>query len=446
MNNYSNQLKKLGLEVPSILLPKGNDLRKWPVIACDQFTQDREYWENVKKIIDGAPSTLNLIFPEVFLSDSDAADRIDNIHSAMKRYLQEKIFSEPKRGFIYVERDTPFNKKRRGLIAAIDLEQYNWTSSSKPLIRCTEGTVADRLPPRMDIRRGAPLELPHVLLLIDDDTDSFLPSLGERVKNRAPCYNTQLMMDSGNVTGWLLDTEDDYLFIMKKLEELYSRSINRYNEGFAAEGKTPFLFAAGDGNHSLAAAKCIWEEYKAKYGSQGTEMSHPCRYALVEIENIYDPAIQFEPIHRLVFDIGFDDTVSLLSLLPDFTCRPVKDRAELLQLFESSSASNRFGVISDSRYALIETSAAGIATACLQPLLDKYTEGRNQLIDYIHDERELFRLAADRNRPASGILLPPVQKSGLFKTVKRLGPLPRKSFSMGHSSEKRFYLECREIF
>jgi len=428
-------------------------MRKWPVIACDQFTQDRDYWEKAKAAVADAPSTLNLIFPEVFLSDSDAAQRITDIHSTMKRYLAQGVFTAPKQGFIYIERDTPYQKKRRGLIAAVDLEQYEWKPEARPLIRCTEGTVAERLPPRMDIRRGAPLELPHVLLLIDDETDSLLPALGELAKKTAPVYSTPLMMDSGSVSGWFLDaqTSEAMTFIAEKLEELYRRSVGRYNAD--GSGK-PFLFAVGDGNHSLAAAKGIWEEYKAAR-STGELPEHPCRYALVEIENIYDPAIQFEPIHRLVFGAGFDKIVSILSALPDFSCRPVKDAEELARLCKKpsvQSAANCFGIISEGRYALIETSATGIATACLQPLLDRYAGDNPQLIDYIHDEDELFRLSgADGQKSASGgqaagILLPPVQKSGLFETVARLGPLPRKSFSMGHSCEKRFYLECRGLF
>ncbi|MDR0486615.1 MAG: DUF1015 domain-containing protein [Treponema sp.] len=427
----------LGLEIPEILLPAGGDLQKWPVIACDQFTQDRDYWQRAKSLTAGSPSTLNLIFPEVYLSDDGASQRITDIHSNMNRYLKEGVLGEPVRGFVYIERDTPFQKKRRGLAATVDLEQYDWRPDTRPLIRCTEGTVADRLPPRMEIRRGAPLELPHVLLLIDDDTNSLLPALGERVKKDTPLYRTELMMESGNVTGWLINTEDDYAFIAEKLEELRRRSVSRY-----VDTGQPFLFAAGDGNHSLAAAKGIWEEYKASHPGI-TE--HPCRYALVEIENIYDPAIQFEPIHRLVFGIGFDETVSLLSELPGFSCRPVKSAEELTRLCTEDSAANSFGVISQSRYALIETSDAGIATACLQPLLDCYVKGKSLSVDYIHDTEELFRLAATDGKTA-GILLPPVQKAFLFETTARLGPLPRKSFSMGHSCEKRFYLECRKLF
>ena len=458
--NISQEIKIPGIEIPSLLLPKPEYLQKWPVIACDQFTQDRDYWERAKTITDGAPSTLNLIFPEVFLADDDAEKRITAIHSAMKTYLQDGIFAQPLNGFIYIERDTPYQKKRRGLVAAIDLEQYDWHPDARPLIRSTEGTVPERLPPRMDIRRGAPLELPHVLLLIDDDEDSLLPGLGERVKNSDPYYSTQLMMDSGTVTGWFVNTsaDDNLTFIYEKLDKLYKRSFNRYGDNVSTENK-PFLFAVGDGNHSLAAAKGIWEEVKKELKSKGLKsnglksdsdyLSHPCRYALVEIENIYDPAIQFEPIHRLVFDIGYDDIIALLSKLPDFKSSSVSSIEELSRLCsEAQQASNRFGVISQGRYALIETSFAGISTACLQPLLDEFAthsvRANPQLIDYIHDEKELLRLVPDTEQRAA-ILLPPVQKSGLFQTVARSGPLPRKSFSMGHSCEKRFYLECREL-
>ena len=442
MNNIRQKLNALGVEIPSILLPhntqsaSADDLSKWAVIACDQFTQDREYWEKVKKAAGDAPSTLNMIFPEIFLSDDGAQEKIKDIHSTMKRYLQDGVFAEPMQGFIYIERDTPYQKKRRGLVAAIDLEKYDWHPQARPLIRCTEGTVEERLPPRMDIRRGAPLELPHVLLLIDDNKESLLPQLGEKVKNSKPIYDTKLMLDSGNIKGWFLNSESDFNFIAEKLDELFKHSTSRY------EGGNPFLFAVGDGNHSLAAARGIWQEYKAAH--PGNELpEHPCRYALVEIENIYDPAIEFEPIHRVVFDINYDGIINLLSLLPDFSCRSVNSAEELSRLVVNSSAPNCFGIICEGRFALVETSASGIATACLQPLLDKYAKTQPQLIDYIHGEDEVFKVASKGG--AAGVLLPPVRKSGLFETVGRLGPLPRKSFSMGHSVEKRFYLEARSL-
>jgi len=460
------RLNAIGVEIPSILLSKTASSTAWPVIACDQFTQDRDYWKKAKETAGNAPSALNLIIPEVFLSDEDVTQRITDIHSTMKKYLGSGVFNDPMQGFMYIERDTPYRKKRRGLVAAIDLEQYEWNPNARPLIRSTEGTVAERLPARMDVRRGAPLELPHVLLLIDDDsaegddsakgddTNSLLSTLGEKIKNVSPVYSTPLMMNSGSVTGWFINNENDLAFIAEKLNVLFQRSVTRY------EGNKPFLFAVGDGNHSLAAAKGIWDEIKAAHSGNGLP-DHPCRYALVEIENIYDAAIQFEPIHRLVFDIGYDDTIKLLSELPDFSCRSVNDTSELSKAVSQPSsgnrAGNRFGLISEGRYALIETSACGIATACLQPLLDRYAKDNPLLIDYIHDEAEVLRLAGLTakgsltaqgclsERRAAGILLPPVQKSGLFETVARLGPLPRKSFSMGHSVEKRFYLEARGI-
>jgi len=435
----------LGIDVPSILLPKpAFDMKKWPIIACDQFTQDFDYWEKVKKITGKDPSTLNLIFPEIYLPEGNAKARIADIHTTMIRYLIEGVFAEPRQGFIYIERDTPYQKKRRGLIAAVDLEQYEWKPEARPLIRCTEGTVADRLPPRMDIRRGAPLELPHVLLLIDDEGDTLLSALGEPAKNSAPVYDTPLMMDSGKITGWFLEAREGQSspaldLIVEKLDALYKLSISRYDGN-----NSPFLFAVGDGNHSLASAKGIWEEYKQ---ANPGEPFHPCRYALVEIENIYDPAIQFEPIHRVVFDAGADEIASILSPLPDFSRRSVDNAKELVRLCANPSAANCFGIISGGRYELIETSAVGISTACLQPLLDGAQLNKKPLnIDYIHGEEEVFRLAEDKKRLCAGILLPPVQKSGLFETVARLGPLPRKSFSMGHSCEKRFYLECRGLF
>ena len=457
----------LGLVIPEIMLPRG-DLRKWAVIACDQFTQDRDYWEKVKNAAAGAPSTLNLIFPEVFLPDGDSR-RISDIHETMTRYLEGGIFAGARRGCVYLERDTPFQRGRRGLIAAVDLEQYDWTPSARLLIRSTEGTVPERLPPRMDIRRGAPLETSHVLLLIDDETESFLPALGERAKKAPPVYQTGLMMDSGSVSGWFLDNEEDWAFLAGGLEELVRRALTRYvpaGQGAGApagggNGGAPFLFATGDGNHSLAAAKGVWEEYKKVHGGSngGALPEHPCRYALVEIENLYDPAITFEPIHRVIFGINFDEGLSLLAGLPGFSSREVSGREELIRLTAEPCAGNRFGIVAckavsggvfGNRYALIETSAGGIATAELQPLLDRHLEqaakgGMPLSIDYIHGGEELFRLASASGQTV-GILLPPVKKAGLFETVARSGPLPRKSFSMGEAVEKRFYLECRRLF
>ena len=442
MKNIEEKLEKLGIAVPEILLPAGADLEKWAVIACDQFTHDRSYWEKVKINTQGSPSTGDMILPEIYIHDSDCAFRIAGIHKTMRSYLDAGVFNKSLRGFIYIERETPYNLCRRGLVAAIDLEQYDWQPQARPLIRATEGTVTERLPVRMEIRRDALLEIPHVLLMINDDTDSFLKELGERAKKTMPVYQGKLMFNSGSVKGWFVD-EENWPFLASKLEELAARAPS---EKTLAE--KPFLFAVGDGNHSLAGAKGIWEEYKqnalAKTGSYNP--CHPFRYALVEIENIHDPAIQFEPIHRVIYGIDMKQTVDLLSALPDFSSRNIKERKELVKLTGEKIKGNRFGIIYGSSYLLIETSASGVSAACLQPLLDKAIASDNLLsIDYIHGEEELFSLASSTGKKTCGILLPPVRKTGFFKTIDRIGPLPKKSFSMGEACEKRFYIECRKL-
>jgi len=456
MADIQKRLEKVGIAIPEILLPRA-ELKQWAVIACDQFTQDRAYWKKAAEIAEGSPSSLDLIFPEAFLDEENRAGRIEGIHKSMRNYLDNGIFNAPRRGFVYLERDTPFNRGRKGLVAAVDLEQYSWLPEARPLIRSTEGTVEERLPPRMAIRRDAPVETPHILLLIDDKTNSLLAGLGERARKAAPVYQGELMMDSGGISGWFLDSEDDFAFLAEKLEELARRALTRYETGHVASvaqpasDSQPFLFAVGDGNHSLASAKEIWEEYKKANGAA----AHPCRYALVEIENIYDPAIKFEPIHRVVFGLGFEEALDMLSALPGFSSRMIGTAEELVRLTREPVKGNRFGIVSKNTssrdcYALVETEAGGLSTAFLQPLLDNdVNDSEGALsIDYIHGEDELFRLAHDHDsgKPVTGILLPPVQKAGFFETVAQNGPLPRKSFSMGEACEKRFYIECRRLF
>jgi hypothetical protein len=477
MKDITLRLGRLGLKVPEILIPAaGADLQKWAVIACDQYTQDRGYWERAAEFAGDAPSALKLVFPEVYLDDGDRSRRVEGIHRTMDAWLGEGIFAPPREGCVYVERSTPFHPRRRGLVIALDLEQYDWTPGSRPLIRATEGTVPERLPPRMDIRRGASLEIPHILILIDDDGDTLLPELGRRAARGAPAYRSPLMLGGGEISGWFLDAEDDLAFLAGALEGLKRRAADRY--GVRDSGL--FLYAVGDGNHSLAAAREIWLECKkagegkpaaglstpAKGGS--AEPSPAARWALVEMENLYDPGIQFEPIHRVLFGVDFDGALDILSSLPGFSRRiidggsPGADKDELIRLVgDGEAAKTRMGLVSGGRRALVETEAPGLATACLQPLLDGWLARQasgtaadagngagtgRPFVDYIHGTEELFRLAEDPEKPAAGILLPPVKKSGLFETVARTGPLPRKSFSMGESIEKRYYLECRRLF
>ncbi|MCL2381618.1 MAG: DUF1015 domain-containing protein [Treponema sp.] len=428
MNDIHTRLAALGVGIPEILLPhSGIDLSKWAVIACDQFTQDIQYWEQVKNTVAGAPSCLNLIFPEAYLEAAglkdgkDRAARVRGIRDCMDAYIKGDTFAPPRRCCVYLERATSHNPKRRGLVLSLDLERYDWAPESRPLIRSTEGTVTERLPPRIEIRRGAPLELPHILILIDDEEDRLIPSIGEIAGKGAPLYKTPLMMGSGAVSGWAADTEDAWRLLADGLQALAEKADRRY--GTSCE--QPFLFAVGDGNHSLATAKAVWEEYKKAHAGEEGLLQHPARWALVEIENIYDPGISFEPIHRVIFGIGEKELLEALSAVPGITCQP--------------------GAVSNT--IRIESLSPGIVTAALQPFLDSFVAARGFSMDYIHGESEVQRITATAHAGAAvGLILPPVRKDGFFKTVARHGPLPRKSFSMGEAEEKRFYLECRKLF
>jgi hypothetical protein len=354
------------------------------------------------------------------------------------------------------------DNKRRGLILAIDLDEYDWAPEARPLIRATEGTVRERLPPRMKIRRKAPLEISHVLLLIDDEEDTLIPSLAKEAMKNPPLYNTTLRMDSGSVAGWALNTEAAWVKLAEGLENLAQKAATRYGteDKGRHNNRQPFLFAVGDGNHSLATAKGIWEEYKAANPSEPGLADHPCRYAMVELENLHDPGISFKPIHRVLFDAEPGAILELLSRLPGFSSEAFKgNKGDFMRAIEepldNPGEKSYFGLVSQTEQhgkrnvdlTLIKTDVQGIAAASLQPLLDDLISrsGDTISIDYIHGEGELIRIVSDSSRRAAGIILPPVQKHGFFKTIAQHGPLPRKSFSMGEAVEKRFYLECRRL-
>jgi hypothetical protein len=449
MNEAEKRLAALGLAVPEILIPAGGvDLEKWAVIACDQFTQDKSYWEAVKAEAGDAPSCVNLILPELWLEEPG---RIGAIRRTMGEYLDQGVFAPPRRCCVYIERSTPRHPCRRGLVIAVDLEQYDWKAGAGTLVRATEGVIQERLPLRMEIRRGASLETPHILLLIDDEDDGILPALGKAAKKQPPLYETPLMMKAGAVRGWALEAEDDFAVLAAGLERLAQKAAGRYG----VHDPAPFLYAAGDGNHSLAAAKAVWDEYKASGGSGEGAENHPARRVLVEIENIYDEGIVFEPIHRVIFGAAGADLLAALSVLPGFSVKTagqnrLSARQELLAFVNDPAAKgNRYGLAAAAggvpAFSLIETDTAGIATVELQPLLDEFVRQGGFSIDFIHGEEAVLRLVSDPQRPAAGLILPPVKKDGLFKTAAA-GPLPRKSFSMGEAPEKRFYLECRRLF
>jgi uncharacterized protein (DUF1015 family) len=426
---YTNRFASFGITVPEILVPRpGIDLESWSVIACDQYTQDRAYWEQAEEARRGKPSALSLILPEVYLEDDgaegqpSAADRITAIHAAMNRCLAEGVFAPPLTGMVYLERTTVYGRKRAGLLTAIDLEAYDWKPGSKALIRATEATVPARLPPRMNIRRGAGLELPHVMLLVNDPEQRLVETAGRFAKaasgggqSAAPLYDTDLMPNAGHVTGWQVAGDAACHAFAEALGCLAA-------ENTSQEGDV-FLFAVGDGNHSLASAKAVWEEYKVHATARGMRPAelagHPARYALVEIVNIYDGGLTFEPIHRVVFNAG-------ITRLSGALAKELEVRREgegLLRVMPKSQE---------------------LAVSILQPLLDSFLASHPECsIDYIHGEKDVRHLAEKPG--AVGIILPPVAKDSFFSTIAVRGTLPRKSFSMGEASEKRFYLECRKI-
>ena len=444
------KLEDFGMKVPEILLPAKIDLSKWSVIACDQYTQDLDYWKKAEATAAGNPSTLNLILPEVYLNSPDKPERIKKIRQTMQDYLGNGVFAPPRSCMIYIERKTAFGRTRCGLVAQIDLETYEWKPFSKANIRATEATIIERIPPRMEIRRGAPLELPHIMLLVDDKDDLLVGGAGAAVKAKAPVYEGQLMCNGGSITGWAVESESEIQKVTQAVDTIAEK--NR-----AADGST-FLFAVGDGNHSLATAKAVWDEYKEKLVAQGAGESEltacPVRYALVEIVNIYDKGLTFEPIHRVIFNSNVEALIQHLAKQLDGTVKETANAAELEAAVKASQADFGFAYRQNGngaqKYVLLKTGIKELAVARLQPEIDSFlkeaasSSGAAPEIDYIHGSEETLKLGEREN--AVGILLPPIAKDSFFETINGRGPLPRKSFSMGEADEKRFYLECRKLF
>ena len=435
-----------GVAVPKILLPKKIDLQKWAVIACDQYTQDRAYWKKAADIAGNEPSTLNLIFPEVYLADADKDERIGKIKQTMRDYLAGDVFAEPQEAFIYIERKTAYGRTRKGLVVAVDLDTYEWKPFSKALIRATEATVPERIPPRMKIRNGAPLELPHIMLLADDPADALVGKTGALVKGNAPVYDGDLQQKSGHITGWAVNDEKAFVHVAAALDDIAKKGTDK-------DGNV-FLFAVGDGNHSLATAKAVWDEHKKTLQAEGktdAEINEsPVRYALVEIVNIYDAGLTFEPIHRVVFKANNEKLLASLAQKLDGKVQTVTSAQELEKLVaDATSGGARYGFITTNAgkttYTLLQTAITDLAIASLQPALDEFIKAHTDIeIDYIHGTDETVELGSKDGQ--MGILLPPIAKDSFFATINGRGPLPRKSFSMGEASEKRFYVEARRLF
>jgi len=434
-------ISDIGIQIPTVYLPKpGVDLKKWAVIACDQFTSEPEYWHQVEKIVGEAPSTLNLTFPEVYLEKPSSTERIQNIQSAMRKYLDAGTL-QPREGLIYVER-TVAGKMRKGLLLALDLERYDYTKGSSSLIRATEGTIVERLPPRMKIREGAALELPHILVLIDDPERSVIEPLHASKSKLEKLYDFDLMLASGHLAGYAVSAEFENKVVaalrgLAKPETFASK--------YGIDSKSPvLLFAMGDGNHSLATAKAIWEKIKPQVG-----MDHPARYALVEIENVHDDSLEFEPIHRALFSLKQDLFTALQSSFSaNFKYTPVANADEMVKAVDKAHGSNQvIGLVGGGKgFGVIEIAhpSSNLPVGTLQSFLDPFLkEGGAEKIDYVHGRDVVVRLGSQPGN--AGFYLPGMSKSDLFKTVILDGALPRKTFSMGEAREKRFYMEARKI-
>ncbi len=441
-----------------IMLPNESvDMTRWSVIACDQYTSEPEYWEKVKEIAGDGPSALSMIFPEVYLEDEDKEERLKSIHQAMRDYQDRGIFRELKQAMIYVRRINSSGNLQEGLVGAIDLECYDYKTGSKSLVRATEATVPGRLPPRVKIRENADLELPHVIMLIDDPEKTVIEPLGCMRKDMEKIYDFDLMLGGGHVSGYLLDKEaqDKVLSGLKMLADPAC-----YRKRYKTDSDHPMVYAVGDGNHSLASAKVCYEKLKAE--NPDLDLSdHPARYALVELVNLHSPSLDFEPIYRIVTRVDpvhmLGEMTRALDLRPFGTERSVdkaKTSCPLPGLKEGQKRDRKSqhieviyqpeaGQAVRREQYCIGRPLSDISVGSLQTFLDDYTSRSGGRIDYIHGEDAL--LALSDKEDSIGFLLPAMHKNELFPAVIADGALPRKTFSMGHAGDKRYYTECRKI-
>ena len=422
-------LMGLAFRNADILLPKkGTDLAKWSVIACDQFTSEPDYWDAVEKTAGDAPSTYNLILPEAYLGAPDAGARLESISAHMREYLDAGVFEEYKDAMVYVERTDSRGRLRTGIVGAIDLEQYDYRKGSSSPVRATEATVLERIPPRVQIRKNAAIESPHIMILIDDRENTVIEPLAGR--DLPLLYDFDLMQDGGHLKGWLLG-EKEQKEILGALLALADPE--HFEKLYGLKDEPVLLFAMGDGNHSLATAKECWEQLKAEH--PGEDLSdHPARYALAEIVNLHSLALRFQPIHRIVTQTDPEGLMAYLT-----------DALGLRETGSEPSAGQFFRIVRQDGGACYEITkpTSNLAVGSLQAALDGYLAAHEGKIDYIHGTGALEKLAAQEG--TIGFFVPAMAKEDLFPTVIRDGALPRKTFSMGHARDKRYYMECRKI-
>ncbi len=403
-----------GIVATNILLPKTEDFKAWACIACDQFTSEKEYWEELAKAVAGKRTTLDLTLPEIYLEDNPE-NRISKINKNIKNYLSDGVFRALEKGFVLTIRKTPYVERRIGLVGAIDLEKYEYSAKSDSLIRATEGTIEERIPPRLKIRKDADVEFPHVMVLFDDEKRQITEPLYENRTSFEKLYDFDLNMNGGHIEGYFIS---DYNGIIDKFNALLEK--DRLTKKYGREDK--FQFAVGDGNHSLATAKTHWENVKKNLTEKDKE-SHPARYALVEFVNIYDEGIYFEPIFRYVYGIDKQKFLKGLKTVDGGVMRVYADGKLDMQ---------------NTANALPE----GIRA--VDAYIKQFISENGGAVDYVHGESNLFKLVDDA-KDAVGILFEKLDKGDLFKYVSKNGAFPRKTFSMGEGVEKRYYLEGRRI-
>lgn len=443
----NTDFNKIALKLPKIYLPsKEADLKKWSVIACDQYTSQPEYWEKTADFIGERPSALNIILPEVFLGSQREALIIENIHSSMNIYLQNNTLEKHGPGIFMCERTISTGKKRKGIICCLDLEHYDYSKNSKSLIRPTEGTIVDRIPPRIKVRQKASLETPHIMVLIDDPEKKVIEPLF-KLEDKKKLYDFELMNNSGRLAGFMTDNEK---IIKNMTNSLYSLlEENSYCSKYSLESaKDPLLYAMGDGNHSFATARAFWEQLKNENKDNDAIMDHPARWALVEIVNIHDESIEFEPIHRALFNIEPETVLEQLKSF--FNKRGSKASFIQTDSFEEIKKSHEniheipFCHSKGKGILKIESPLKNLAAGDLEDGLKYIAEINPSIkIDYIHGRNHLKELS--EKKESLGFLLPCIPKNSFFKTIIKDGAFPRKTFSMGEADDKRFYMECRKI-
>ena len=416
-------ISELGFAVPDILIPqKGTDLEKWAVIACDQYTSEPDYWKNAENEAGNAPSALNLVLPEVYLGKDEEAKKLESIAKTATEYLNNGVLESLGTGFILTDRSTSLHPSRKGLMAAIDLEGYSFEPGNKNICRATEGTVLSRIPPRIRIRANSPLELPHIMILIDDPKGITIEkAFGmAEAEGIAPLYDTDLMLGSGHIKGTFIPDGS-----------AIAESIVNGLATLKSENSDGLLFLVGDGNHSLASAKAHWENIREGL-SEDEKKDHPARFALAEIVNIHDKGLDFEPIHRVVFGISGEEFIARAK-------EYFKDSG--IELDGDTNGRQSFVVVTEgSKDVTVSLSNPPhtLAVGSVQMMIDSL----GLECDYIHGEDSVRNLATAGN---TGVLVPAISKDTFFGTVEKEGVFPRKTFSMGEAFEKRFYLEAKKI-